>query len=214
MKGGSGHPLPPSPSQFKFGSCRCSTECAVMNRTNSSLGFSYTSCFKGTNLKIFREVCRVNVWEGVHKAQVRGWCRDEQLQAQHSGSGTLQTQPSLMGTTGRDMKWWKMKGSAEIRPNINPTKINSAWLLWLIQKQLFSSELRSGKDGIELPLLCAFRSLWQLWLAMGRRFEKEILKTATLPPTLHHRKCDISSQKVQLLLNPGLQNLKELTLFS
>lgn len=38
-----------------------------------------------------------------------------------------------------------MKGSAEIKPNINSTKINSAWLLWLIQKQLFSNELRSGE---------------------------------------------------------------------
>lgn len=31
-----------------------------------------------------------------------------------------------------------MKGSAKIRSNINLTKINSAWLLWLIQKKVFS----------------------------------------------------------------------------
>lgn len=60
------------------------------------------------------------------------------LHAQHSGSETLKTQSSPTGTTGRQTKWWKMKGSAKIRPNINLTKINSAWLLWLIQKKVFS----------------------------------------------------------------------------
>lgn len=163
IKWGSGHPLPPSPSQFKFGSCGCSAECAVMSRSSSSLGFSFTSCFKGTNEEIFRAVCRVNVSEGVHKAQVRecprGGRRDEQ-----SASTALwpRNSPNTALSNGnnweRQMKWWKMKGSAEIRPNINSTKINSAWLLWLIQKQLFPSELRSEGRWNRTSLLCAFRS--------------------------------------------------------
>lgn len=61
----------------------------------------------------------------------------------------------------RQTKWWKTKGLAKIRPNINSTKLNSAGLLWVIQK-IFCERSSSLKNR-DCNFLCCVR-----WGAIGK----------------------------------------------
>lgn len=54
----------------------------------------------------------------------------------------------------RQAKWWKMKGSAKIRPNINPTKLNSAGLLWLIQKIFCEHSVHWRRENVTSSVVC------------------------------------------------------------